>query len=279
MRPFVLILFTFGFVINGFTQTVIAPSLEIDGAIIQGGHVIGHTQADATVSLDGKILPITTNGRFIIGFDRDAHKPLLLTIRSANGTSLERELVPQPRAYAIERVNGLPPATVNPPASVTERTQREAGIVAVARQRRDDRDDWTALFQMPASGRLSGFFGSQRVLNGEPKRPHYGLDVAAPEGAAVTAPAPGIITLAEPDLYFSGGTIILDHGHGLSSTFLHLSSVDVTVGQQIASGELIGKVGASGRATGPHLDWRMNWHDQRIDPRLFIEPNAWEPAN
>lgn len=269
--------------LNSLLMSLLSPvraevTLTLDGVMAQGGHVIGQTKPGASVSLDGELLPVTPSGRFFIGFDRDAASTQLLVVRSGSGETLERELSLQKRRYQIERIDGLPPATVNPPASVTERIQKEAAAVATARLHRDMRSDWEETFAMPATGRLSGFFGSQRVLNGEPKRPHYGLDVAAPTGTPVLAPAAGIITLAEPDLYYSGGTIILDHGHGLSSTFLHLSSVDIVVGQRVNTGDAIGKIGATGRASGPHLDWRMNWRDQRIDPHLFIDENAWEPV-
>ena len=125
-------------------------------------------------------------------------------------------------------------------------------------------------FDWPASGRISGVFGSQRVLNGEPKRPHFGVEIAAPLGSPVRAAAEAIVTLAEPDLYYSGGTVILDHGHGLTSSYLHMSEVLVTVGQRVARGEAIGAVGAAGRSTGPHLDWRFNWFDQRLDAELLV---------
>ena len=167
-------------------------------------------------------------------------------------------------------MDGVPQNTVTPPPELTERIRREANMVAVARKRRDLRNDWASGFIWPAQGRLSGFYGSQRVLNGVPKRPHYGLDVAAPEGTPVIAPAAGVVTLAEADLFYSGGTIIIDHGHGLSSSFLHMSAVTVSSGQRVEQGDTIGAIGASGRASGPHLDWRMNWLNQRIDPQFLV---------
>jgi murein DD-endopeptidase MepM/ murein hydrolase activator NlpD len=127
-------------------------------------------------------------------------------------------------------------------------------------------------FVWPAQGPISGVYGSQRFYNGEPRNPHYGVDVAVPKGTPVHAPAAGVVTLAEPDLYFSGGTVILDHGYRLSSTFLHMSEVSVQVGDELQAGDLIGAVGSTGRATGPHLDWRMNWRQQRIDPQLLAPP-------
>lgn len=145
-------------------------------------------------------------------------------------------------------------------------------MVATARQHRDNRSYYTQGFTWPAKGRISGVYGSQRVLNGEPRRPHFGLDIAAPTGTEVHAPADGLITMTHPDMYYSGGTIILDHGQGLSSTFLHLSKVLVEAGEFVKQGDLIGLIGATGRASGPHLDWRMNWLDRRVDPQPLLPP-------
>ena len=184
-----------------------------------------------------------------------------------------------PREYAIERVDGLPPATVTPDPEALERIRQEAELVATARARRDPRTDYAEGFAWPAGGRISGVYGSQRILNGEPRRPHYGLDIAAPTGSPVFAPADGIVTLVHPDMYFSGGTIVLDHGQGLSSTFLHLSRALVEAGTSVRKGDLIGEIGATGRASGPHLDWRMNWLDRKVDPQLLLsgEPPASPP--
>ena len=144
-------------------------------------------------------------------------------------------------------------------------------MVASARARRDQRTDYAAPFAWPARGRISGVYGSQRILNGEPRRPHFGVDVAAPTGTPVYAPAPGIVTLAHEDMYFSGGTLIIDHGHGLSSSFLHLSEILVEAGTYVSRGDLIARIGATGRASGPHLDWRMNWLDRRVDPQRLVK--------
>ncbi len=262
---------------QAFSQS--SSELSLSGPVVQGGMLIGHTQPNAQVSLDGVRLPVDEQGYFVLGFGRDAEKSQLLSIRIEQQAPIERILTPAPRAYDIERVNGLPPNTVNPPQAVLERISREGSLVAVARQARDQRSDWRQSFAMPAEGRISGVYGSQRVLNGEPKRPHFGLDIAAPTGSPVTAPAAGKVTLAEPDLYYSGGTVIIDHGHGVSSTFLHMSKVDVQVGQYLQQGDYVGAIGATGRATGPHLDWRMNWRDQRIDPMLLIDPDNWKPTH
>jgi murein DD-endopeptidase MepM/ murein hydrolase activator NlpD len=214
---------------------------------------------------------VAADGRFVIGFDRDETGERTLRVREPDGAESTLTLAVAPREYAIERVDGLPPETVTPDPAALERIQKEAELVAAARARRDPRTDYADGFAWPAGGRISGVFGSQRILNGEPRRPHYGLDIAAPTGSPVFAPADGIVTLAHPDLYFSGGTIVLDHGQGLSSSFLHLSRTRVEAGTAVRKGDLIGEIGATGRASGPHLDWRMNWLDRKVDPRLLLE--------
>lgn len=244
-----------------------AAALELQGEAVQGGVVFGQAAPGSTVTLDDRTLLVSDEGRFLFGFGRDDTGSVVLEVTEPGNPPERRSLEIAPREYNIERVDGLPPATVTPPPEVIERTRREAALVAQARKRRDNRTDWVSGFTWPAQGRLSGFYGSQRILNGEPRRPHFGVDVAAPTGTPVMAPAPGIVTLAEPDLYFSGGTLIIDHGQGLTSTFLHLSTVGVAVGDRVLPGDKIGEIGATGRATGPHLDWRMNWYEKRVDPQ------------
>jgi murein DD-endopeptidase MepM/ murein hydrolase activator NlpD len=177
-----------------------------------------------------------------------------------------------PRTYDIQRIDGLLGQMVTPDAETLKRIRDEAAKVAEARRRDSGRTDFLQPFAWPRLGRITGVYGSQRVLNGQPRQPHFGVDVAGPVGAPVVAPAAGEVVLAEPDLYFTGGTIMLDHGHGLTSVLMHLSSVDVAVGQVVRQGEPVGRLGATGRVTGPHLDWRMNWFDQRIDPQLLVPP-------
>jgi len=181
------------------------------------------------------------------------------------------------REYDIQRIEGLPQKMVTPPAETLARIRAESAKVRAARDIDSAETHFSVPFIWPAKGRISGVYGSQRILNGEPRQPHFGVDVAAPTGTPVHAPAAGEIRLAELDLYYSGGTIILDHGHGLSSSFLHMSRVDVVVGQQVAQGEVIGAIGATGRVTGAHLDWRMNWFEQRLDPALLVAAQVPKP--
>ena len=182
-----------------------------------------------------------------------------------------------PRDWPIERIDGVPPATVNPPPEIAARIEREQAQVVAARVRDDERIDFTQAFIWPVRGRVSGRFGNQRIYmlpdgSGTPKSAHSGMDIAAANGTPVQAPAAGVITFAAPDLYLTGGTVLLDHGHGVSSNFLHLSRLDVKVGERVEQGQVIGAVGATGRATGPHLHWGMNWFDVRIDPLLLLPP-------
>lgn len=238
---------------------------------IQGGMLIGTTSAKNKIWLDDKSVPVAKDGRFILGFGRDA-KSSVLKVETEKGISHQQTINVEKREYKIERVDGLPPSRVNPVGEeVLRRIRKESALVKSARDRNDKRQDFINGFIWPAKGRISGVYGSQRVLNGKPKRPHFGIDIAAPKGSDVIAPAAGIVTLAESDLYYSGGTVIIDHGFGLSSTFLHLSKVLVKVGQRIEQTDLIAEIGATGRATGPHLDWRMNWFGVRLDAGLLVK--------
>ena len=247
-------------------------AVELNGDTVQGGLLFGQTSPGSSVSLDGNSIAISEAGQFVIGFGRDEQGGRHLRIESSDNEVFEQELVVKKREYKIERVDGLPPKTVTPDPSAAARIKEDGRMVASARQHRDKQAFYASGFTWPAKGRISGVYGSQRVLNGEPRRPHFGLDIAAPTGTDVYAPADGLITLAHPDLYFSGGTIILDHGQGLSSSFLHLSKILVESGTFVKQGDLIARIGSTGRASGPHLDWRMNWLDKRVNPQTLLKP-------
>lgn len=249
-----------------------AQAVELKGDAIQGGLIFGTAEPGSVIALDDRAVTLSATGQFVIGFGRDESGTRELKITSATGEVFQASLVVQSRDYAIERVDGLPPATVTPDPSATARIREDARMVATARQHRDNQAYYSTGFKWPAKGRISGVYGSQRVLNGEPRRPHFGLDIAAPEGTPVFAPADGLITLTHPDMYYSGGTIILDHGQGLSSTFLHLSKILVEAGSFVKQGDLIARIGATGRSSGPHLDWRMNWLDRRVNPQPLMPP-------
>ncbi|HVF33815.1 MAG TPA: M23 family metallopeptidase, partial [Candidatus Saccharimonadia bacterium] len=229
-----------------------ACPLDLPRDFGQGSLVIGRTGPGCSVTVDGRAVRVASDGRFVFGIARDARRVALAT---GDGTRVARAIAP--RAYRVEHVDGVPPATVAPPPAIAARIAREQARVAKAREHDADRADFGAGFVRPVAGRTSGVYGSTRVLNGTPKDPHYGLDLAAPTGTLVRAPAAGVVTLAEKDLYLTGGTVLLDHGHGVSSVFLHLSRVDVAVGARVARGAPLGAVGATGRASGPHLHWGL----------------------
>lgn len=246
-------------------------AFELQGEPVQGGLIFGLTTPGAVVELDGTPVLVSQDGRFVLGFDRDEQGEQELVVTEPDRPPKRTTLLIHDRDWKIERVDGLPQRTVTPDPEASERIRQEAQMVATARLRREQRADYAAGFSWPAQGRISGVYGSQRVLNGTPARPHYGVDIAAPTGTPVYAPAAGTVTLTHPDMFYSGGTIILDHGQGLSSTFLHLSAVLVESGKRVNQGDLIGKVGMTGRASGPHLDWRMNWLDRRVDPQNLVK--------
>ena len=253
--------------------------IDLSGDAVQGGLLWGTVAAHRTVTLDGTAVSTTPEGVFVIGLGRNAPRQQQLVI--GGDAACQHVIEVAPRDYRISRVEGVPHQTVTPPPEQLDRIAKERARVSAAKGRRLPRADWLLAVRSgmawPATGRISGVYGSQRFYNGTPGSPHYGVDVAVATGHPVIAPAPGLITLAEPDLFYSGGTVILDHGYGLSSSFLHLSEVLVSVGDEVVTGDLLGKVGATGRVTGPHLDWRMSWGKERIDPQLLVPPMPKQP--
>lgn len=237
----------------------------------QGALVIGKVPSGSRVDYAGRQLRVSGYGSVVFGIGRDEHGPLQLQVTGTDGSVTRASIAVTPRDWPTERVNGVPPKTVNPPPEIAARIQREQAQVTAARERDDPRPDFAQAFAWPVQGRISGRFGNARVYNGQPGAGHSGMDIAVPTGTPVKAPAAGVITFAAPDLYLTGGTILLDHGFGVSSNFLHLSRIDVKVGERVQQGQVIGAVGATGRATGPHLHWGMNWFDVRIDPLLVLE--------
>ena len=255
-----------------------AAAVELQGRFVQGGMVMGATSKGAHVSLDGKAVRVSEDGLFVIGFDRDAAQTAMLVVTGVDGTVDERVLNVEKRAYKVERVDGVPPRTVNIPPEEQARRKRERAMVVSARKAESDAVFWNAPFIWPAVGRISGVYGSQRVLNGQPRWPHMGLDIAAPTGTPVKAPQAGTIVLAQKNFLLEGGLIILDHGHQVFSSFLHLSGVNVKAGDKVKQGDVIGSIGATGRATGPHLDWRMKWKNVNLDPALLLDEGGHRAA-
>jgi murein DD-endopeptidase MepM/ murein hydrolase activator NlpD len=244
--------------------------LEFQGIWRQGGMVIGRVAPTARVTFDRKSVPVAPDGHFVVGLGRDAPAIATLIVTDPMGPRHYRFDVER-RSYAVQRVDGVPESTVTPPPEVMDRIRREQELVDRARAVNSPRRDFLAGFSRPLDGPITGVYGSLRVYNGVPRNPHFGLDIAAPTGTLVRAPAPGIVRLAQADLYFSGGTLIVDHGQGLTSSFIHLSAILVKEGDELARGDPIARVGSTGRATGPHLDWRMNWFDVRLDPALVLQ--------
>jgi len=247
-------------------QRVVLPA-----SVQQGAMVIGKVPPGSQVRHGERDLRVSSYGTVVLGASRDERGPLQLTITRPDGSRVDAEVAVDRRDWPLQRVDGVPPRTVNPPPAVAQRIAREQAAVTAARTRDDNRTDFASAFIWPVEGRISGRFGNARVYNGQPGSGHSGMDIAAPTGTPVKAPAGGIVTFADADLYVTGGTLIVDHGFGISSNFLHLSRVDVRVGQRVEQGQVIAAVGSTGRSTGPHLHWGMNWFDVRIDPLLVLE--------
>jgi hypothetical protein len=250
-----------------------AQIIELKGRATHGGLMIGTAQPGVRLTLAGKPLMIDPQGRFVFGFDRDGpDRQILSVISGTPERQLDVPLFIDPRTWDIQRIDGLPPEQVTPTPEQLVRIKREGALKKAARKR-DTEGSWFAeKFIWPTEGRISGVFGSQRILNGEPRSPHYGLDIAAPEGTPIKAPAGGIVRLAERDFYFEGGLVFIDHGHGLVSYLMHMSQVGVKAGQEIRQGDTIGAVGKTGRVTAAHLHWGIFWLDAHIDPQLLLPP-------
>jgi len=248
-----------------------AQALELTGQFVQGGFVAGKVAPGSTVTMDQRTVPVGPDGSFAIGFTFDAKPTAVLSVRDAQGKSEQRTLTIAARQFQVQRIDGLPEAMVTPPPDVLERIRLENERIRKAREIISPVAHFARGFRWPATGPISGVFGSQRILNGKPRNVHYGVDVAAPKGTPILAAAAGTVILAG-DLYFSGNTVLIDHGLGVNTSYLHMDSLAVQEGQVVQAGEKIGTLGATGRATGPHLHWGLNWFDVRLDPALIVPP-------
>ena len=251
---------------NADVLGVVFPAL-----VSQGAMVIGKVPANSVVRHAGRTLRVTGYGSVVFGVGRDEKGPVVVEVQAPGTPARQVSITVTPRDWPIQRINCVPPATVNPPKAIAERIAREQAQVGAVRTRDDARTGFAQSFIWPVQGRISGRFGHGRVYNGKPGAGHSGMDIAAPTGTPVKAPADGVVTFARPDLYLTGGTLVLDHGHGISSNFLHLSKLHAKVGDVVKQGDVIAAVGSTGRSTGPHLHWGMNWFDVRIDPQLVLE--------
>jgi len=246
-------------------------AVEFDGKFIQGHFIIGKTEPDSKVKIDKKQVKVSKDGYFAFGLARDRKYDVVITIEK-NGVKKKITKRVQKRKYNIQRIDGLEEKKVTPPEEVYERIKKENKLIAEARAVDSDLDFFKDKFIIPVDDSIiTGVYGSQRILNGKPKWPHYGLDFAQKEGTPVKAMLDGTVTLAEPDLYYSGGTLIFDHGHGISTLYMHMQKILVEKGQKVKQGEVIGTVGSTGRATGPHLDIRLNWFGTRLDPATALD--------
>ena len=261
------------------TPTPAPKLIEFPESAVQGSLVIGRVPAGSEVFTTEETqadneppikLKVSKNGRVVFGIGRDDTQIKILLIDMGNGELDSWKITIKPRQFNIENINGVPQDTVTPSPTIAARIEREQAEVTAARSRNDDRLDFDTKFIWPVEGRISGVYGSQRIYNGTPKSWHSGLDVAAAQGTPIKAPAGGIITFAKPNLYLTGGTVLIDHGMGISSNFLHLSRLDIKVGDRVKQGQIIVLVGMTGRATGPHMHWGMNWLKVRIDPQLMV---------
>ena len=241
----------------------------LEGDFIQGGLVKGKTDNNISLKFKKRLLRKTPKGLFVIGFGRDHPQTANLSLK-INRKWITKNINIKKRVYKTQIINGLEKKMVTPPKSFYDRIIRENKVIKEIRNLDSDIDFIFQKLNWPAKGIISGVFGSQRILNGKPKRPHYGIDIAAKKGTSVIAPIESIVRMAEKDLYYTGGTIMLDHGHGVTSVYSHLSLINVNVGDKVKKGQKIGEIGSTGRSTGPHLDWRINWFLERLDPALLV---------
>ena len=246
--------------------------LNLTGNFTQGGMVRGITVPGSKISVNGAPIRISPDGIFVFGFGRDVVGPWSLSAILPDGTSMNRNIDIAARTYNVQKIDGLPDRKVTPNAADLTRIKKENAEIARIRGMDSPLSGFQEDFLWPVKGKstVSGVYGSQRILNGKPRRPHFGIDIAAPAGTPVLTPASGIVRMAEKDLFFTGGTIMIDHGHGIVSVFSHMKDISVTVNQTVTRGDVVGTVGSTGRSTGPHLDYRVNWFNERLDPALLL---------
>ncbi|WP_442792591.1 M23 family metallopeptidase [Pseudoalteromonas sp. T1lg10] len=255
------------------------PQPLVKGTLTQGAMLIGQLPHAQKVVFAERELKRSAEGYFVFGIDRDAEPQQQLKWLDKQGNWQQLDFNVSQREYKIDKIEGVEQKYVEPPKEVLQRIRSDAAMVREARANESDLTDFIAPVYRPAKGRISGVYGSQRYFNGTPKRPHFGLDIANKTGTPIYAPLPGRVVFAHPDLYYSGGTVIIDHGHGISSTYIHMHKVLVEKGEMIKTGERIGQIGATGRVTGPHLDWRFNWFNTRLDPQLMMIDTLASEAN
>ena len=252
-----------------FFSTTQLSAIEFKGKFLQGHFIVGVTNPKAKIIIGKKEVKVSKDGYFVFGIDRDRKFDIEITkIIDSKKEVITKQVLK--RKYNIQRIDGLEESKVTPPESVYKRIKEENNKIGEARAINSDLPFFKNQFIIPVEGIISGVYGSQRILNGKPKWPHYGIDIAAKQGTMIKSSGSGIVTMAEDDLYYTGGTIIMDHGHGISTIYSHLETIMVSVGDKINQGDIIGTVGSTGRSTGPHLDFRVNWFQTRLDPMSVI---------
>lgn len=249
-----------------------AAALTLDGKAVQGGLMVGKASPGTSLSLDGRAIAVTQEGDFLLGFGRNAKPKAVLSIRHPDGRAETRTLSVAARTYKIQRIDGLPPRKVEPNPADVKRIVAERDLLRRVRANIALEPRFRSGFVWPSKGRISGVYGSQRILNGQPRQPHLGVDVAAPTGTPVVAAADGVVALAHDGMFFTGKTVHIDHGLGLGTVYAHLSALTVRQGQRVKKGQTIGRIGKTGRATGPHLHWGMTLGAVRLDPALVVGP-------
>ena len=243
-----------------------------DGSLVQGGLAYGRAASGTQLSFEGRPVRLAPDGGFVIAVGRDAPSSVTLSIKHPDGRGETRNLAVTTRRFDIQRIDGLPERQVTPRPEDVARIAAENAQIAQARTRDTADTLFRSGFVWPVIGPISGVYGSQRILNGQPRAPHWGVDVAVATGTPVVATADAVVSFLHPDMFFTGRTLLLDHGHGLQSVYSHLSEVSVAPGERVKKGQVVGKVGATGRATGPHLHWGVTWFDVRLDPALLVPP-------
>tara|TARA_E500000178_G_scaffold33849_1_gene30643 strand:+ start:1083 stop:1877 length:795 start_codon:yes stop_codon:yes gene_type:complete len=244
---------------------------EFKGKFEQGSFILGKTEPNSTVKVDNKKIRVSKDGFFAFGLGRDRKNDVVIKVSKDEKSEVFTKKIYK-RKYKIQRIDGLPSKQVTPPPEVFSRIKKDNILIGEARSLNSEYDYFKNKFIYPIDKYIiTGIYGSQRILNGKPRRPHYGIDFHAPEGTPVKAMMDGEVTLAEKDMYFTGGTIIFDHGHGVSTLYMHMKDIKVKIGQKVKQGQIVGTLGQSGRATGPHLDVRLNWFDVKLDPKSILD--------
>jgi len=248
----------------------ISHAVEFQGDFKQGSFILGKTDPKSKVFIDNRKIRVSKDGFFAFGLDRDRKNNVIIKIQNKKETKLIEKQVFK-REYKIQRIDGLPPKQVTPPPEVYERIKKDNKLIGDARAINSNLIFFKDKFVYPIDKYIiTGVYGSQRILNGKPRRPHYGIDFHAPEGTPVKSMMDGVVTLVEKDMYFTGGTVIFDHGHGISTLYMHMKDINVQKGQKVKKGQIVGTLGQSGRATGPHLDIRLNWFEIKLDPMTIL---------